>query len=482
MRDKWRIGWSRLLEAVRINPAEVLLALFFCLLGCYCYGQETDKWMPVLFYAPVLFLTTHILNRLTKGWGRLLYGLSVFLFLPIYGIDFERESMFYLVTVVVIQLLFVVSYGRRDNQDFVSLVLHYLIAGASSVLLAAALCLLLNSIFYSADALFDIGWGHYGRFSTYAASFAFLGVMPLLFLLFYQPDKTIFKGGKLFDVLVNFILSPALMVYTVILYLYVIKIVILWSLPRGTVAAIVIGYTVASFVLKGCQLFLTRRYYDGYFERISWWVLPTLLMFWVGTCYRIHQYGFTEQRVYLVVVGMILTVSALLFLFQQTARYFYVAGLSLVAFSAITYIPGVTAKDIERISQEGRIAGLEKNIMTIDYTIQRENPAGLIGFRKVWPVYSFQKEGAYYLSDNDRMLRLYDTFGNLCLNLPLDSLWQHQLKKAHLMPTDKIPVSVDSLLMQVETESGLLLFESITYSQDSVSRLRWVSPWIFLER
>lgn len=482
MKEKWRIGWRRWQEAMWRNPVEVLLALFFCLLGSYSYESGADKWTPVLFYAPVLFLTTHMLNRLMQGAWRLLYGLSALLFLPIYGMDFHADSWSYQVTLLVVQLLYGVSYGKRSNDDFVSWALHYLTAGASSLLLAGVLFMSLHLIYYSADALFEIGWGHYGRFSTYAASFAFLCVMPLLYLFFYQTDKAQFKGGRLFDVMVNFILSPALMVYTLILYLYIIKIIAQASLPKGTVAMMVIGYGLASFLLKGCQLFVSKHYYDAYFRYSSVWLLPSLLLFWVGTCYRIHQYGFTEHRVYLVVVGLILTLSALLFLFRQTARYFYVACLTLVGLSAVTYIPGIRAKDIERLSQEGRTVGSGKNIVTTDYTLQRETSVCINGYRKAWPVYAFQKEGAYYLSDNDRQLRLYDAAGNLCLHLPLDSLWLHQLRKADLMQSDKIPASVDSLLLQVEIESGLLLFENITYSQDSVSRLRWVSPWIFLER
>lgn len=482
MKVRWSIGWNRLKEAVRKNPMEVLLSFFFCLLGCYCYDSWTDKLVTVLYYAPALFLITNMLNRLTTGKWRLLYGLSAFLFVLIHEGGFEQMSSFYIVTMVVVQLLFVVSYRIRDDRNFISLVAHYLIAGTSAVLLAAVIYLAFNLIYYSAEALFDIGYGYYSCFSTYTASFAFFGVMPLLFLLFYQPDKTTFKGGRLFDVLINFILSPALMVYTVILYLYIIMIIAQWSLPKGTVAMIVIGYTLVSFVLNACQPFLSKRYYDWYFRRISCWVLPTLLMFWVGTFYRILQYGFTEPRVYLVVVGLILTAAALHFLSQQSTRYYYVFCFSLVALSVVTYIPGLTAKDIERISQEERAVDTGKRVTVIDYAINRETPVQLEGYSKAWPVSQIQKEGVYTLSDDDEQLRLYDAKGNLCLDLPLESFWQSQLNKVHLSQEDTIPASVYSDLLQYETEYGLLLFESMTVRHDSISHLHWVSPWIFLER
>ena len=205
-------------------------------------------------------------------------------------------------------------------------------------------------------------------------------------------------------------------------------------------------------------------------------------MFWVGTFYRILQYGFTEPRVYLVVVGLILTAAALHFLSQQSTRYYYVFCFSLVALSVVTYIPGLTAKDIERISQEERAVDTGKRVTVIDYAINRETSVLLEGYSKAWPVSQIQKEGVYTLSDDDEQLRLYDAKGNLCLDLPLESFWQSQLNKVHLSQEDTIPASVYSDLLQYETEYGLLLFESMTVRHDSISHLHWVSPWIFLER
>ena len=95
--------------------------------------------------------------------------------------------------------------------------------------------------------------------------------------------------SKLFDVLLNYVLSPALLIYAVILYLYFIKIAVLWSLPKGAVASIVVSFTAAAFILKGCQVFLTRRYYDWFYDHASLAVFPALVMFWIGTLYRIYR-------------------------------------------------------------------------------------------------------------------------------------------------------------------------------------------------
>ena len=102
----------------------------------------------------------------------------------------------------------------------------------------------------------------------------------------WLPSKS-----KLFDVLLNYVLSPALLIYAVILYLYFIKIAVLWSLPKGAVASIVVSFTAAAFILKGCQVFLTRRYYDWFYDHASLAVFPALVMFWIGTLYLFETFG-----------------------------------------------------------------------------------------------------------------------------------------------------------------------------------------------
>ena len=167
--------------------------------------------------------------------------------------------------------------------------------------------------------------------------------MPLLFLMFNQDAKEEVRWNKALDALVNFVLTPALLIYAVILYLYLIKIVVMWSLPKGGVALIVAAFTTMAFLLQGCQLFVSKRYYDWFFSRCCWMVLPALGMFWVGTFYRIAQYGFTELRVYLVLGGLVLTGMTFLFFSKRTGRYLYVALSAVVLLSVFTYIPGITA-------------------------------------------------------------------------------------------------------------------------------------------
>ena len=355
MKKKIEALLKRLQIAVQHNPAEVVLSVLFCCFGCALYETSWARLAVVVYYFPVLFLITCTLNSMTEGsrW-RFAYYLSVLFFIPFFWKEKDFWSVFYWVTLVVVQLLYLVCDWRRDNDRFVRKGLCYLRAMLSAGLLAGIAWLLSISIYYSIQYIFEI-W-QYGerRFMAYSSSIAFAGILPLLFLLFNREKEEEEGVNKLFDVLLNYVLSPALLIYAVILYLYFVKVAVLWSLPKGAVAYIVVSFISATFILKSCQPFLERRYYDWFYRYSGWAVLPALVMYWVGTFYRINQYGYTEARVYLVVVGAILTGTVLLFFFRRTAHYLYAVVLAVVLLSFVTYIPCITARDIERISQEKR--------------------------------------------------------------------------------------------------------------------------------
>ena len=79
-------------------------------------------------------------------------------------------------------------------------------------------------------------------------------------------------------------------------------------------------------------------------------------MFWVGVGCRWSDYGLTENRVYLIACGLIMTACMGLFLSRRTGRYLYVTLTAIVILALFTYIPGLTPRDIERWSQSGRPA------------------------------------------------------------------------------------------------------------------------------
>lgn len=471
MKEKLKNLQIRLLRAARKNPVEMLLAVIFCITGCYYYEYRANGAENILHYAPILFLATYTLNRLTAGrkgrWG---YYLSGLLFLPFSWIIWSGWTYTYLASLVVMQLLYLIGSWQRDNRQFVKYGLTYMGAVLSAGLLSLIAWLLAVSIYYSVTYIFEIGKEEGGRFISYALVFAFGGLMPLLFLVFNEKKEGAEGNTKLFDILLNFVLSPALLVYAAILYLYFFKIALLWSLPKGAVAYIVASFVGGGFLLKGCQAFLTHRWYDWFYNRFSLAALPALAMYWIGAGYRIRQYGYTEARVYLVVAGIILTATVLLFFSRRTGRYLYAALLAVFLLSAVTYIPGITAKDIEWISQAGRptLSDDERAALDVstDYLhVQLKEPVDIRGYATFQPVSGYNAQEEIQTDFRADSFFVIQGKEHILLAEQADTLLRHQLQKAGVAEGDTLRASAYPAVLSIDMDSARFIISEMSLTQ-----------------
>lgn len=481
--------------AIRQHPVEVLLSVVFCLMGCVHFEckYEYSQLDAPLMYFPMLFLLTYTLNGMTlqTKW-RPLYFLSAFFCVPFFWLGEVRLwTATYMVSLVVAQLFYLVSGWKRDNDAFVRTGLSYLKAVLSAGLLACVAYLLAISIFESVHYIFEIWKGQERRFFTEAAYILFMGGMPLLFLMFNQKreeeGEEVGGRNRLFEVLLNYVLSPALLIYAVILYLYFIKVAVLWSLPKGAVAYIVVSFITATFILKGCQVFLAKRYYDWFYRYASWVVLPALAMYWVGVYYRINQYGFTEPRVYLVAVGAILTALVILFFTKRWACYLYAACLSIVFLSVVTYIPGITAKNIEILSQTARgnypYSGYHTDYLSY-LEINEDSPIDISGYQTLIPVRGYNAPDHMWTTTENDTFYLYNK-EELLYREDLSSLWNRQLAQNGIASGDSIPKEAYPKLLQLEMDSVKLVFQYIGLSRnspDSAYRISYISPAYYLKK
>ena len=116
---------------------------------------------------------------------------------------------------------------------------------------------------------------------------------------------------------------PLLLVYTAILYAYAAKIALAWELPKGTLGAMVVGYLFAGAATL--LLGYPSRETGGPLVRLFWryWVwlaaLPVALLF-IAVWRRIADYGLTEQRYLMVLIGVWALILAA-FRLAQGARF-----------------------------------------------------------------------------------------------------------------------------------------------------------------
>ena len=147
----------------------------------------------------------------------------------------------------------------------------------------------------------------------------------------------------------KFVLLPIALIYFIILYVYLFKILILWELPNGEITWMV----TAQMVIVLITLYGLRDYYlrsdagetnktisDLAMRWLPLLMLPLLVLMTVGLVYRINQYGITSSRIYVATfVIWAYAVDLYLIFYRNRANLNLVAISYAVLFVAVSAIP-----------------------------------------------------------------------------------------------------------------------------------------------
>ena len=310
---------------LRRHPVELLLAagLSAALVLCYECDWEPDVRLAAVGWGAVLLLAVNLLTGRTL-WRRL-YWVAWAPLVPLAlwpGFGAWLESARGAITVGLLTPLALLACRRAvANRRFVFDTVILLRAALLALLFAYVALGLFQAILWSAAYIFGFGgaaWVEHAAVDTWIVTSTF--VVPLLFMMMLDRwERSEVHGTRILEVLLDWIVSPAVLIYAAILYLYAFKILVTWSLPEGGVAYLVFGFTSVALAVKALQELLGRRIYGWFYDRLSLFALPAAVLFWIGTLRRVGEYGLTEPRVYLVVCGAVMTFCLAIFLSHRRA-------------------------------------------------------------------------------------------------------------------------------------------------------------------
>ncbi len=360
------------------NPVEILVSLAAFLLSVLLYEKILAEYVVSdnPFLAPVIFAIPYILNRINgkKIIFPVLYFLSALSILIFFCKNTASlfETGVYPV-LLIIALAAVASFRNiKDNRLFVDNFLRFFKNLIFALISAGAATLLLMALTASVIYLFDVFKESSDDIYFYIANISIFVAAPLVFLYLdheWETGKSSIKEfniSGISDIVINYILSPALILYTVILYVYIAVVAVTWSLPKGNVAIMVIGFIITAFSVKALLPLLDRQNFKGFFRSLSYISVLPLILFWIGIIYRIRQYGFTEERVYLLVSGVIITYAVFEFLKERPGSYLRIGYIVLIVGALFTFMPWISARDIGIRSQRSR---LEATVVQLGMTI-----------------------------------------------------------------------------------------------------------------
>lgn len=214
---------------------------------------------------------------------------------------------------------------------------------------------LVAAILFTITTLFNVEFSD----SFYSHFYTSLGIFtqPLFFLVFQQRQaKSEMTLNRIFEILVNFVLAPALMIFTVLLYAYVVQIIFEGVLPKGMLANITLPYLLGGLGVYALRSICAKARWETFFKFYPYLAIVPIVLLWLAIDRRISAYAWTEQRIYLVALATAITIAYAILTVPKIRQYRLISAVVMVAIFAMTWV--VKPKEIAYQSQTERFEQL----------------------------------------------------------------------------------------------------------------------------
>ncbi|MFD0940007.1 DUF4153 domain-containing protein [Pedobacter boryungensis] len=322
-----------------------------------------------LLLAADLFCEVHHYSNLKKWIVRIVVlAISITLYFLLnpwaYLIDVYR--IFLLAFAFHLLVAFTPFIGKSNLNGFwqynKTLFLRFLTAAFYAAVLYAGLSIALLAI----DGLFDVDI----NYRTYMKLLAVVSAgFTTIFFLAGIPDNfealneehSYPKGLKIFT---QYVLIPLMTIYLGILLVYEVKIIFQWTLPKGLVSTLILGYAVFGILSLLLIYPIKDREGNGWMRLFSKFfylmMIPLIVLLLLAIGKRVFSYGVTESRYILIVLGVWLTAVTTYFLISKKQNI-KVIPISLCILALLgTYGPQ-SAFSVSKYSQVSRLRMLMKS-------------------------------------------------------------------------------------------------------------------------
>ena len=358
---------AQIKNAVSAHPIEIFLisafaiGIWFMELGTHKENDHLAYWV----FEPMLFIFIYLSRP--YSWYRFSWIVPL-VALAIIGMT-NDSAEFYLSSpkfggANFIALLVLLGFPfEKNNQGFTyrnfTNLFHLGLATAVWLLVFG----LVAAILFTITTLFNVEFSY----SFYSHFYTSLGIFtqPLFFLVFQQRQaKSEMTLNRIFEILVNFVLAPALMIFTVLLYAYVVQIIFEGVLPKGMLANITLPYLLGGLGVYALRSICAKARWETFFKFYPYLAIVPIVLLWLAIDRRISAYAWTEQRIYLVALATAITIAYAILIVPKARQYRLISGVVMVAIFAMTWI--VKPQEIAYQSQTARFEQLLKKLNLSD--------------------------------------------------------------------------------------------------------------------
>lgn len=288
----------------------------------------------------------------------ILYGVYELVYHENKVLEFYDNNFIYftLIAALVVGTSFVGKFNY--HKDFVVYVAKILRAFIISNIYSFIVFVGISGIIFALNSLFKFNFGS----SVYlrVAIFSFILFNVVTFFSDFPKVRdsfTDYKYPKAFRILLVYIITPIVIIYTAILLAYFVKILVLWQIPNNLIVNLVIWFASFSIVYL---FFLSRvdsiTFINKFKIVFPFTLFPLLGMMFFAIYLRIKEYGMTENRYIVIAVGLWIFLSLIYYIFYREN-----SNISIPIFlSVIILITGIGPASATSLSIRSQNARFEK--------------------------------------------------------------------------------------------------------------------------
>lgn len=352
-------AFKALNENALIHPAVSISLIFTAIAAFITFLDASDHEPGQIFEAGLTMVPWAIMLALVmdKYVGNYnfkpslisLVTIALGMFFPVKLTEWIGEPSFNIIYFIVLPLVMVTYRRRVSDGSFIREVIWNVFSLGVAMLVALLFAGLFAGIIGSCEILFDMSSSLENKL------FSFIGAIAIAlggFIFISVGERENYKQiNTLVQPVSNYLIAPALLIYTIVLYAYILKIVIEQTMPDGGVAIMCIIWLLAALYVAASQLTFEKQPYTWFSRIYGFIAIPIVVMLWVAAFRRVNDYGITPSRYYLLLSALIVTACVVTALIRRKNLYYMIAVSAAAIYVGSVIVPWVNYRAVTGYSQ-----------------------------------------------------------------------------------------------------------------------------------
>ena len=427
-------------------PITIILAFLHFITGIYIAevrSFQSDEFVEVnLLLFGSIFITAMFemlyekyFYKQNRWLVRGIYSAITFVISIIFFVEYLRTNDYYniyyftLIPISIVLFLLIPILKKKENKEkyLQSVFSNFVITGIFAAVLWVGIEIILTTVNY---LFFNSGDSLFFRLTMY--SFWFIAEIfgaSLFLSLLKKPDDNLenYEFPFIFNLLIKFVIIPLIIIYTGVLYIYMMKVLISMHLPKGLISHLVLWYTAFSVAVMILITPFTQKdkFFENFKKYFPYFSIPLIFASLFAVFQRTYQYGITENRYYVLI-----SIFWLLFCMILYIRKMNITGIfiSLITCLVISVYTPLSAKNVSNFSQSQRLKR-----MLVKYGALKDGKISKITQKLNNSEGSQIYTTLQYISDNITIAKLnfknekgevYSTLGDLEKGLDVKESWK----------------------------------------------------------